>query len=109
MVAAILPVSALTQGAFDYAGYTITVTPDDLEHPGQAGTITITNADGSVDLAGTYAMTENRPPTLVIDLAGTVTTAEGVMDVERTFTFEPQTKKMVWRQVVAWIESLIEA
>lgn len=104
-----VPAMALTQGTFEYGGYTITVTPADDEHPGQAGTVTITNADGTVDLAGTYTTTAERPPTLAVDLSGTVTTAEGTISVQRTFTFEPRAKRMVWRQIVAWIESLIEA
>ncbi len=103
------PAMALTQGTFEYAGYTITVTPADEEHPGQAGTITMTNADGTVDLAGTYVTSAERPPTLTVDLAGTITTAEGTIEVSRTFTFEPRTQRMVWKQIVAWIESLIEA
>lgn len=104
-----LPALAVSPGSMDYCGYTITITPDDPEHPGQSGTITVVSTTDAADvnLAGTYVTSDGRPPTLTVSLAGTITTVDAVYEVDRTFVFEPKTKRMVWKQIVAWIESII--
>lgn len=100
-------------GTFTYCGYTITITPTDPDHPGQAGTIAIdaTFGDGEdatvVNLDGTYLQTDDRPPTLIIELSGTIQTPEGTTNVDDTWTFAPREKKMVWKTIIAWVESLI--
>jgi hypothetical protein len=107
LTAAVVPACALQFDRFTYCGYTVTVTPDDPEQPCLSGTITIVNDEGTVNLEGTYEVTSTRPPTLTVSLMGTIDGPEGTQVVEREFTFEPRTKRMVWKSIIAWIESLL--
>jgi hypothetical protein len=113
-VVAILALSAgqllaIETGTWECMGYTITVTPTDPDNPNLAGTIEITKADdvAEVYVSGTYARADGKKPATIVDVAGTITTPDGVIDVARVFTFEPGPKKSVWKTVVSWIESQI--
>lgn len=100
---------ALQAGTWDCMGYTITVTPDDPENPNLSGAITIVKSDdyADVNVSGTYARAEGRRPAIVVDVAGTITTPDGVLEVARQFKFLPGPQKSVWKTVVSWLESEI--
>lgn len=110
MAALSLPSMAVPSGTFEFCGYTVEIVPDDPECPGISGTIKV---DGSseyaeVHLEGTYVtdMT-NTPPTLTVQVWGTIATPDATYDVDKTFVFEPKTRRQVWKTIVAWIESII--
>lgn len=104
-------VMALQTGTWLCMGYTITITPDDPDNPNLSGTIEITYSDEeagiSVAIDGTYVREDGRRPATVVDVAGTITTLDGVESVARQFTFDPGPKKTVWKTIISWIESEI--
>jgi hypothetical protein len=110
IVAAATPALAMKKGTFDYGGYTITVVPYDPAHPGHGGSIAITGTNGDVvvDISGEYTTTTRPQPVLSVSLAGTIEAPDGVTEVARTWTFLPRETHMVWKVVVAWIDSVID-
>ena len=103
-----LPASAMKKGTFEYGGYTITVVPYSMANPGWGGSIAITRAvDPAVDLSGEYTTTVRPQPVLTVTLAGTIAPPDGPIEVEETWVFVPRETHMVWKVVVAWIESYI--
>jgi len=100
---------ALDTGTWTCMGYTITVTPTDPANPGLAGIITIDKTDdyAVVDIDGTYCKESGRRPMTVVDIAGTITTPDGVMEVARQFKFPPGPQKTVWRSIIAWLDGQI--
>jgi len=100
---------ALETGTWDCMGYTVTITPDDAANPSLSGTIVITNDDdyAKVNVTGTYHKTTGKKPATVVDVAGTIETPDGTMDVEKTFTFQPGPQKTVWKSVITWLEGEI--
>lgn len=100
---------ALQTGTWDCMGYTITITPDDPDNPNLSGTILITKSDDAADVnvAGTYVRSEGKRPATTVDVAGTITTPDGVIEIARVFTFQPGPQKTVWKSIISWIESSI--
>jgi hypothetical protein len=102
---------AIQTGTWTCLGYTITVTPDDPENPNLSGVIEIVKSDDYADvvLEGTYATVKEpgKKAILVVDIAGTVSTPDGIMDVGREFKFNPGPQKTVWKTVLTWIDSQI--
>lgn len=110
IVAAIaLPASAMQKGTFEYGGYTITVVPYNPAHPGWGGSITIVGETEAaiVSLSGEYTTTVRPKPVLSVYLSGTIETPDGILPLEQTWTFVARDTHMVWKTVVAWIESEI--
>jgi len=108
-VLAVAPSMALQAGTWDCMGYTITVTPDDPDDPNKSGSITITKSDeyADVDISGLYWKKDGKKPALVVEIGGTIETPDGIMEVNRTFTFSPGPKRTVWKTILSWIESQI--
>lgn len=104
-----VPAVAMKKGTFQYGDYTITVVPYNSAYPGHGGSITIVGENdlASVYLEGEYTTTARPAPVLSVELAGTVETPEGINQVYRLWVFEPRETHMVWKVVVAWIDSLI--
>lgn len=104
-----VPAAAMKKGTFQYGDYTITVVPYSSANPGHGGSITIVGENdlATVYLEGEYTTTARPAPVLSVELAGTIETPEGVNEVYRLWVFEPRETHMVWKVVVAWIDSLI--
>jgi len=100
---------AIQPGSWECMGYTVTVTADDPEDPNAAGTLVITKADDYAEVAieGTYERVGLRRPVTVVEIWGTITTPDGVIEVDRDFTFNNGPRKAVWYTVISWIESQI--
>jgi len=108
---AAVPAAAFKKGTFEYGGYTITVTPDNPAHPSWSGGISIVGSSeyGDVSLAGRYDTTERPHPVLSVTLSGIIVSGEETYEVEeKTWTFVPRETHMVWRVVIAWVDSLLD-
>ncbi len=109
LVLAAGPALAIQPGSWECMGYTVTVTADDPEDPNASGTLVITRDDdyATVAVEGTYERVGDRRPVTFVEIWGTITTPDGVIEVDRDFTFKNGPRKAVWYTVVSWIESQI--
>lgn len=100
---------ALQTGTWTCMGYTITVTPDDPDNPSLAGSIQIVKSDdyADVNVAGRYWKESGKKPATVVDIAGTITTPDGEIQVARQFRFQPGPQKTIWKTIISWLESQI--